>query len=226
MNFSKIMASDKPCLIYSLIPTNKRLTFDIHYQDPACIYMGADDGDYFTFTAPSGVQIISRSRMDIQTDRLYLLGAKHESEEGSRSGSMVFSDNDKRDKAAIAFHIALSQWGSSIGRQVQSETNWSNLIHPDAKKLSLMRQAKQLFDQMQVDYRPIQAPVGAKWSIDTSETLIIHAVNDVTGLPETKTFGTVSNELARIYRSVAQLSVIKDLETNNIDLNVYTKSNR
>lgn len=95
-------------LIYKLIKTTRRLTFDIVWQDERTIYKGDDDGDYFTFTASNGYQVISRSRMDIQTERLWLLGAKHKEE--SRSGSMVFSSDEKRDAAYDKFIVAIDEW--------------------------------------------------------------------------------------------------------------------
>ncbi|MNP52985.1 hypothetical protein D3C76_1474190 [compost metagenome] len=68
--------------------------------------MGEDDGNYFTFTASNGYQVISRSRMDIQTERIWLLGALG----NERSGSMVFSSNEKRDAALEQFHQAMFEW--------------------------------------------------------------------------------------------------------------------
>ena len=95
-------------LSYKLIKTTNRLTFDIILQDPDTIWMGEDDGDYYHYTATNGYEVISRSRMDIQTERLWLLGAKYQQE--SRSGTMVFSSNEKRDKAYEQFIIALNEW--------------------------------------------------------------------------------------------------------------------
>lgn len=97
---------DKGVIGYNLISTTRRLTFDILWQHPATRYQGDDDGEYFTFTASNGYQVISRSRMDIQTERLWLMGAL----ENERSGSMVFSSNEKRDAAAEAFQLALKEW--------------------------------------------------------------------------------------------------------------------
>lgn len=96
-----------------LISTTRRLTFDIVYQDPKTIWMGDDDGEYHRFVASNGYEVISRSRMDIQTERLWLLGAKHLEE--SRSGSMVFSTDEKRDKAETEFRKALFEWAYSHG---------------------------------------------------------------------------------------------------------------
>jgi len=98
-------------LEYKLIKTTRRLTFDILYQRPDLIFMGDDDGEYFTFTASNGYQVISRSRMDIQTERLWLLGAKYKDE--SRSGSMVFSSDEKRDACYNQFVKAIDEWAAS-----------------------------------------------------------------------------------------------------------------
>lgn len=91
---------------YQLLKTNRRLTFDITFQSEDSRYRGHDDGPYFTFTASNGYQVISRSRMDIQTERLWMLGAA----ENERSGSMVFSSNEKRDTAYDQFQTALAEW--------------------------------------------------------------------------------------------------------------------
>ena len=96
-------------LIYTLIPTTKRLTFDISWQHPATRWTGDDDGDYYTFKASNGYEVISRSVMDIQTERIWLLGASTE-ERAFRSGSMVFGSNEKRNIAQNAFHKALKEW--------------------------------------------------------------------------------------------------------------------
>jgi hypothetical protein len=91
---------------YQLVKTNRRLTFDILWQREDTMYQGPDDGDYFVFVASNGYQVISRSRMDIQTERLWLLGAQP----NERSGSMVFSSNTKRDRACTEFLKALDEW--------------------------------------------------------------------------------------------------------------------
>jgi len=115
-------ASKEECLLkYSLIKTTRRLTFDIHFQDPYVTYMGEDDGRYHTFTASNYYQIISRSRMDIQTERLWLLGAR--SGEESRSGTMVFSSDAKRDEAHKQFKKALVEWAIYNGGIVEYVTS-------------------------------------------------------------------------------------------------------
>ena len=91
---------------YEIIKTKKRLTFDIRYQNKEITYQGLDDGDYFVFNSSNGYQIISRSRMDIQTERLWLLGASND----ERSGSMVFSSDEKRDLAYNHFELAILEW--------------------------------------------------------------------------------------------------------------------
>ena len=94
-------------LRYRLIKTKQRLTFDILDQDMR--FCGATDEDYLTYRAANGVEIISRSRMDIQTDRLWLLGCKP----NERSGSMVFSSDEKRDREFTRFQSALTEWANT-----------------------------------------------------------------------------------------------------------------
>lgn len=94
-------------LSYRLIKTRQRLTFEILKQDMS--FCGKTDDDYLTYKASNGIEIISRSRMDIQTDRLWLLGCGP----NERSGSMVFSSNEKRDKMFDLFQEALLEWSKS-----------------------------------------------------------------------------------------------------------------
>ena len=100
-----------------LIKTTRRLTFDILYQDLDTIYMGDDDGDYFKFVASNGYEVISRSRMDIQTERIWLLGAKYVTD--PRSGTMVFSSDEKRDKAYHNFVYALNHWANHNNGKIE-----------------------------------------------------------------------------------------------------------
>lgn len=105
--------NDQALIEFYLIKTTRRLTFDISKQAHRVTYMGDDDGQYFKFVASNGYEVISRSRMDIQTERLWLLGAKHAHE--PRSGSMVFSSNEKRDAAYECFLQALKEWACANG---------------------------------------------------------------------------------------------------------------
>jgi len=98
-------------LVYRLIKTERRLTFDITQQHESVTYDGFDDGPYYHFKASNGYEVISRSRMDIQTERIWLLGAKRHEE--SRSGSMVFSSNEQRDKAYFNFIQAIDEWANA-----------------------------------------------------------------------------------------------------------------
>ena len=91
-------------LIYRLIKTIQRLTFDILEQD--MWFCGSTDKEYLTHNAKNGIQLISRSRMDIQTDRLWLIWCKP----NERSGTMVFSSNEKRDREFDHFQAALLDW--------------------------------------------------------------------------------------------------------------------
>lgn len=100
-------------LRYKLVKTTNRLTFDItshQHQDYSTIYQGEDDGPYLKFIASNGYEVISRSRMDIQTERLWLLGAKYLTD--PRSGTMVFSSDQRRDAAYDQFIIAINEWAA------------------------------------------------------------------------------------------------------------------
>lgn len=94
----------------SLVKTNRRLTLDILFQRDDTRYRGPDDGDYYRFVASNGYEVISRSRMDIQTERLWLLGAS----ENERSGTMLFSSNEKRDLAYVEFLRAIEEWCACV----------------------------------------------------------------------------------------------------------------
>lgn len=91
-------------LRYRLIKTTQRITFDILSQDMR--FCGVTDEEYLTFKASNGIEVISRSRMDIQTDRLWLIGCKP----NERSGTMVFSSDEKRDREFARFQSALLDW--------------------------------------------------------------------------------------------------------------------
>ena len=113
-------------LHYLLIPTTKRLTFDIVWQHPVTIWQGDDDGDFHIFRASNGYEVISRSVMDIQTERVWLFGASME-DRALRSGSMVFGSNEKRDKAETAFHQALNEWDKDWMEQIKTHLFLANL---------------------------------------------------------------------------------------------------
>lgn len=100
-------------ITYRLVQFRKRIVFDILYQRPDTIFDGADDGDYLMFIASNGFQVISRSRMDIQTERLWLLGSKNDSH-ADRSGTMVFAMQEMCDKAYPGFHLSLREWADKV----------------------------------------------------------------------------------------------------------------
>jgi hypothetical protein len=102
--------SRKPILIYSLIKTAKRLTFEIHHQDPEHRYTGSDEGKYWSFEAPNGYEVISRSRLGIHCERIWLLGGTF-GDAAEFSSTMAFTSDEKRDKAFTMFHDALAAWG-------------------------------------------------------------------------------------------------------------------
>jgi hypothetical protein len=117
----KLYANEILLLDYKIIKTTRRLTFDILYQNPLVQFDGADDDDYFKFTASNGYEVISRSRMDIQTERIWLLGGTHD-ESSIRSGTMIFSSDEKRDKAYINFELALKEWADSIATKRRNDS--------------------------------------------------------------------------------------------------------
>lgn len=110
---------------YELIKTRQRLTFDILYQREDTIYRGEDDGDYFEFKASNGYELHSRSRMDIHTERAWLLGAKP----NERSGSTVYSSDAKRDKAYDNWVQALNEWADWV-RETGGHvgTGWTKVV--------------------------------------------------------------------------------------------------
>lgn len=110
---------------YQLIKTKQRLTFDILFQREDTIYRGEDDGDYYVFIASNGYELHSRSRMDIHTERLWLLGAK----ENCRSGSTIFSSDQKRDKAYDQFVAAISEWATWVRETGgHAQTGWAKVL--------------------------------------------------------------------------------------------------
>lgn len=112
----------KSLLKYRLIKTKRRLTFEILDQNTGW-WIGKTDDDFVTFKATNEVEVISRSRMDIQTDRLWLLGCGPD----ERSGSMVFSSDEKRDRMFDMFQNALMEWADEL----DCEDRWSEYDEPD-----------------------------------------------------------------------------------------------
>lgn len=108
----------KQLLDCRLLKTKQRLTFEIIYQAKEVTYQGDDDGPYFTFTESNGYEVISRSRMDIQTERIWLAGALPV----ERSGTMIFSSDEKRDVAFDRFVEALKQWAEHYNGDILIRT--------------------------------------------------------------------------------------------------------
>ena len=149
-------------LTFKLVKTTRRLTFDILFQDERTIWMGDDDGDYHFFRASNGYEVISRSRMDIQTERVWLLGAKH-AEEG-RSGSMVFSSDEKRDRAYDNFILALKEWAEFNGGEVtRVRSDYDPYTLPVDPDKIVQDHAKSLADEID---RQVMIKVGLKVGAD------------------------------------------------------------
>ena len=110
---------------YLLIKTKQRLTFDILFQREDTIYRGPDDGDYYLFVASNGYELHSRSRMDIHTERLWLLGASV----NCRSGSTIFSSDEKRDTAYDRFVAAIDEWAGWVrATGGHAVTGWTKVV--------------------------------------------------------------------------------------------------
>lgn len=113
MSSIEYFTDSRSLLSYRLVKTTKRLTFDIIYQSPTITFDGADDEDYYMFIASNGYQVMSRSRMDIQTERVWLRGGTND-DIANRSGTMVFSSDEKRDKAFNGFNLAIKEFISNF----------------------------------------------------------------------------------------------------------------
>ena len=95
MGFPKMNAVNglTTILKFSLTSTTNRLTFDIEFQADE-IRFSEKCSNYYYFIASNDVEIISHSRMDIQTGSIWLMGA----EPNNRSGTVVFLSNAERDE--------------------------------------------------------------------------------------------------------------------------------
>lgn len=100
---------EKILLVYRLIKTNKRLTFDISYQSPRITETKSGDENRTYFKATNGVEVISCSRMDLHSQKIWLHGAEDD-QCADRSGSLVFPNNAKRDLEYNQFIQALNEW--------------------------------------------------------------------------------------------------------------------
>ena len=117
MDFPKMKAVNglKTILKFSLTSTTNRLTFDIEFQadeirfsseSAGNVYYSMLSNSCYHFIASNGVEIISHSRMDIQTGRIWLIGI----ESNNRSGTMVFSSNAKRDEFCSQVVAAIEEF--------------------------------------------------------------------------------------------------------------------
>lgn len=107
-------------LQYSLILTTNRITLDIQYQNPKYRYFGPDDGDYWSFKASNGYEVISRSRTDIQTERIWLLGGKNDAK-AQRSGTLAVPDSEECTVWYNNFHQALHEWAEHMYIKLSKE---------------------------------------------------------------------------------------------------------
>jgi hypothetical protein len=106
---TKILGNaDGECLLEGwLIKTTKRLTFQINYQ--AAVITNTDLSGIKQFTATNGYDVISEHRMDIQSRRIWLLGAEND-QPAIRSGTMATPVQSLCDEGFIGTIEALRQW--------------------------------------------------------------------------------------------------------------------
>lgn len=91
----------------ALIKTTKRITFEIVQQH--CGVTNGDENGSLYFKASNGYEIISEHRMDIQSRRIWLLGASSDGP-AERSGSMVTPTQEMCDDSFMGFQTALQEW--------------------------------------------------------------------------------------------------------------------
>lgn len=92
-----------------LIKTTKRLTFQINYQAPEIT--NTDITAIKQFTATNGYDVISEHRMDIQSRRIWLLGAESD-QPAIRSGTMATPVQSLCDEGFTGTIEALHQWAT------------------------------------------------------------------------------------------------------------------
>ncbi len=90
-----------------LIKTTKRLTFQINFQSP--LITNYNMVGINQFTASNGYDVISEHRMDIQSRRIWLLGACYD-QPAVRSGTMATPVQELCDDGFTGTIQALSEW--------------------------------------------------------------------------------------------------------------------
>ena len=104
MDFPKMKAVNglTTILKFSLTSTTNRLTFDIEFQADEIRFSSESAGrarksvfndSHYYFIASNGVEIVSRSRMDLHTEGIWLRGTDPD----THSGTVVFPSNAERD---------------------------------------------------------------------------------------------------------------------------------
>lgn len=92
-----------------LIKTTKRITLDIIYQ--AARVTNKDAASMKVFKASNGYEVISEHRMDIQSRRIWLLGASND-EPAMRSGTLALPVQSMCDETFPEFIAALKEWAN------------------------------------------------------------------------------------------------------------------
>lgn len=103
----RVVGSGDILLECFLIKTKKRITFDILYQHPRVT--NSDPLNMKVFRASNGYEVISEHRMDIQSRRVWLLGASND-EPAMRSGTLALPVQSMCDETFPEFLECLGQW--------------------------------------------------------------------------------------------------------------------
>lgn len=98
-----------------LIKTKKRITFDIIFQHPRVT--NNDVRGMKFFRATNGYDVISEHRMDIQSRRIWLLGASND-EPAQRSGTLALPVQEMCNETFPEFITALDEWADYNQGQV------------------------------------------------------------------------------------------------------------
>lgn len=99
--------AEKILLICRLIKTTKRITFDIEFQHPDVTNTNPEE--IIAFKASNGYDVISEHRMDIQSRRIWLLGASND-QTSERSGTMAIPTHEMTEDSYDGFLLALLEW--------------------------------------------------------------------------------------------------------------------
>ncbi len=99
-------------IVFRLIKTGLRLTFDIISQHPRAIYQEGDKTKKYLYhwTATNGSHVISYRHIDMWHREVRVRGFGYD----ERSATMEFDTNEERDKAYLTIIEALGEWSETV----------------------------------------------------------------------------------------------------------------